>query len=95
VADKLLLVDDSTGRFKRGGTPFSAPVDEDFDIGIGGADEVQLVTPISPTNKIDVYVNGKLLREGASFDFVRNHDDEKIEFNYTIPQNAWVRVRIY
>lgn len=97
MALRYLIVDDATGRVKRGSAigAGSEPSDEDFTIGVGGATEVVLASAITSPQKLDVFVNGKMEREGASFDWQRNVAEQKITFNYTIPQNAWVRVRRY
>ena len=98
MADRYLLVDDATGKRKRGtavGVSASEPIDEDFTIGGGGAVQVTLATAITAPQKLDVFVNGKMEREGASFDWLRNVGAQRIDFNYTVPQNAWVRVRRY
>lgn len=97
MADRYLIIDDVTGKKKRGGAigAGSVPVDEDFDIGGGGAVEVVLANTISAPQKIDVMRNGQMLREGPTADWQRDVILNKITFNYTIPQNAWIRVRLY
>jgi hypothetical protein len=97
VANRYLTVDDTTGKRKLGGVvgTIAAPVDEDFDIGGGGAVQVILSNTISAPQKIDVLRNGQMLREGPTADWQRDVILNKITFNYTIPQNAWIRVRLY
>lgn len=68
----------------------------DFDVGGGGQTEFTgLATLVASDQRVDVLVNGKELREGATFDFQRNVGATKIVFNYSIPQSAWVRIRVY
>lgn len=97
MALRYLLIDDTTGKHKRGSAfgSLAAPVDEDFDVGGGGVTEVTLANTITAPQKIDVLVNGQILREGASYDWQRDVILNKITFNYTVPQNAWIRVREY
>lgn len=66
--------------------------DQDF-VSTGQTDFV--VGTITSTQKIDVYVNGRMMREGGSYDFLRNVGTSKIIFNYTVPADAWIRVRVY
>lgn len=98
MADRYLIIDDVTGRQKRGGAAgiiASEPVDQDFDIGAGGVTQVVLSSAITSLQKIDVFVNGMMEREGATYDWQKDVANTKITFNYTVPQNAWVRVRRY
>lgn len=92
MAFKHLLVDDTTGKYKRGSAPGSG-TDQDFDIGAGGVVEVTVSADLTVTTSIDVFINGKLTREGATKDWTRDIVNDKILFNYTVPENAWVRVR--
>lgn len=69
--------------------------DEHFDTGAGDVTEVQLVATIQVGTKIDVGINGKDLREGVTHDWTRDVGNKKILFNFIVPQNAWVKVRIH
>lgn len=95
----LLAVDDATGKKKRTLiTPGSVVqfVDNDFDVGGGGQSAfIAGSGTVGASNKIDVYWNGKLLREGAGYDYTRNTGANKIDTTVTIPSGAWVRVRVY
>lgn len=96
MAGERILVLQTNGRKKRGPTldSLSGGVDEDFSV----VTPVTFVTPVATVNatgKIDVWVNGLMQREGATHDFTRNTSLNRIVFNYTVPQNAWVRVRIF
>lgn len=94
---RLLLVDDSTGDYKRG--PSSAGiggfVDQDFD----STGQVNFVCTNTfgalGVTPIDIWVNGRKQREGALNDFTRNTSLNRIEFNNTILANAWVQIRIF
>ena len=94
MADRYLLVDDVTNRQKRGGA-VGGFTDQDFDVGGGGQTTFLSGTSFSGGTKIDVIRNGTLMREGGSFDYTRNTGTSQIIFNYTVLQNAWVRIRIY
>ena len=50
---------------------------------------------ITALSKIDSYVNGVKMREGASYDWTRNAPSSQVIFNYTIPAPAYVAVRIW
>lgn len=94
--DRVILYDTTTQRRKLGGTPLSQPVDQSFDIGVGGATEVTVSSgTITPTGKIDVFVNGAMAREGVGNAWTRDTANNKILFNYTVQQNAWVLVRLW
>lgn len=69
--------------------------DDDFDVSAGGQTEFTSTSDITTTNDVDVYVNGRLQREGVSNDYTRDAALDKITFNYTVPENAWVRLRVY
>lgn len=69
--------------------------DDDYDVGVGGATDFVSTSDITLTNQIDVYINGRLQREGASNDYTRDETLDKIVFNFTVPENAWVRLRVY
>lgn len=94
---RLLLVDDATGKHKRG--PSSAGiggfVDQDFD----STGQVNFVCTTTfgavGVTPIDVWLNGRKQREGALYDFTRNTSLNRIEFTSTIPALAWVQIRIF
>ena len=97
MADRYLIVDDTTGKYKRGATVGGGGgsyVDEDFDVGVGGVSFVNLVADISPTSVIDVFINGVLKRECGSYDWTRDNALNKITFTFTVPEFAWIRVRV-
>ncbi len=91
---KYLLVDENTGKKKK--APASPWEDEDFDVSSPSGQTVFAVTEdFSATQKLDIYVNGILQREGISYDYVRNATLNEITFNYTVPQNSWVLARVH
>jgi hypothetical protein len=92
MAKKYVRYDDTTAKFETAPTPGS-PVDQDYDVASPTSNFV--VTTTFSTGLIDVYVNGWLKREGATFDFVRNTGLNRIEFNSPVVTGAWVRIRIY
>jgi len=96
VALRYLQIEDTTGRVQRGPASVSASwTDEQFSVGGGGVATVSLASTITGITKIDVYVNGVLRREGAGNTWVRNVTPARIDFAETIPQNAWILVRVW
>lgn len=70
--------------------------DNNFDVGVGGQTQfVCSLGTITNSNRLEVYTNGYLQREGASYDYQRNVGSNAVDFNETVPENAWVIVRIY
>lgn len=95
MALNYALIDTVSGKLKNSGvapgTPFS---DQDYDV----ASDMTTFTAtgdITASNKVDVFHNGLLMREGASNDFTRNAATDQITFNFTVKTGAWVRIRIY
>lgn len=76
-------------------TAIVTPSVEDFDVSSGGLDEFDSTNIFAINSTIEVYVNGQLKREGDGFDYERNISLQKIVFSTTVPENAWVRIRIY
>jgi hypothetical protein len=94
--ERVLLVEETTGARRLGGAPLVLPTEEQFDVASGpGITEVTLAATFSGGTKIEVYVNGNLQREGASHSWQRSVGPKKILFNYTVPQSAWILVRLY
>lgn len=92
MALRYLQIDDATGKKK---SPASLFVDVEFDVGVGGQTQFILGVTITATTKLDVLVNGVKRREGATNTWQRNITPARVDFNETIPQNAWVLVRIW
>lgn len=99
MANYYLVVDSVTGRTSRGGQSVSGSFDgffdQEFDVGVGGQTQFVVTQTFTADSKIDVYVGGVLKREGASYDFQRNVGANRIDFNFTVPQTYWVRVRVF
>lgn len=95
----LLAVDDVTGKHKRTLLTQTAQnifVDFNFDVGAGGQTDFVVTSGlITSVNAIDVSWNGQGLREGAAQGFTRDVVNNKIVITQTLPQGAWVRVRVY
>jgi hypothetical protein len=56
------------------------------------------ITPgfnIELASKIKVYVNGLLQREGVSYHYTIDADDNKIVFNTGLVESSWVRIEKY
>ena len=87
--------DTATGKFQGYAASATPPVDQDYDVGVGGQSEFVVTAPITIGAKIDVFVNGQKKREGASYDYTRDVGNNKIIFGATIPQNAWVQIRVW
>jgi hypothetical protein len=97
MATLWVQFDTSTGKLKA--TSVSAgglvPKDQNFDVGAGGQANFVVTRVFDANSTIDVSVNGKLLREGSSYDYVRNVGLNRIEATFTVPQNAWVKIRVW
>ena len=90
---RVVYFDTVTGKIKGGNNP-GVPTITDFDVGIGGQSQFIIGTITSQTY-IEVLVNGVELREGATYDYERNVGSSRIDMNYTVPQNAWVRIKVF
>jgi hypothetical protein len=67
-----------------------------YDVGAGGQTQFVMTSgTIEATNKLEVFENGIVKREGSSYDFERNTGSNAIDFTYTVPENAWVLVKVY
>jgi len=58
-----------------------------------GQTQFSLVTNIDGTNSLDVFVNGVLKEETS--DYTIDTVNDRVDFTYTVPSPARVRVRIY
>lgn len=94
MALKTVKYDDSTGKFQTAPDPV-AGVDQYFDVGIGGQTIFNVTQTFTLGSVIDVWVNGVKYREGASYDWQRSVGPNTITFTFTVPQNAWVQVRVF
>ena len=93
MALRPVYFDTVTGGLKAGGTP-GAPTVSDFDVDVGGQSQFGIGSITSGTY-IEVLINGAEKREGASHDYQRNTGASRIDFNFTVPQNAWVRIKVF
>ncbi len=91
MAIRYLQIDDVTGKKILLASLFT---DVEFD-STGQTQFTLTGQTITATTKIDVSVNGVQRREGATNTWARNLSPARIDFNETIPQNAWVLVRIW
>lgn len=96
MSDRYLIVDDATGKYKRGAAVGGATsfVDEEFDVASPQA-QFTLASSISGGTKIDVYTNGVKRREGAGNSWQRNLSPARIDFTENQPASAWILVRIW
>jgi len=53
------------------------------------------ITNIGSTDIIDVWVDGRLKREGASNDYERNTGTNQIVFNSGLSAGSWVKIRVH
>ena len=88
---KAVYFDETSGKRKAG--PIGGVV-TDFDVGAGGQSQFSIGS-ITSANYIEVLINGSETREGATKDYQRNTGASRIDFNYTVPQNAWVRIKVF
>ncbi len=102
MAHYVATIDEVTGKIKKtevtladlGGSG-EVETNDDFDVGVGGQSTFVMATgTVTADSIVDVYVNGRLMREGLTYDFSRNAANNQVVFNYTVPESAWVRVRI-
>ena len=65
----------------------------DYEVGAGG--QTDFVVPESLVGQtVDVFVNGILQRQGASYDYTVEGTDT-IQFKFTVAEDAWVSVRVF
>ena len=96
MADRYLIVDDTTGKYKRGAAYNDTDTYfyDDFDVTVGTQTTFILARTFTSMQLLDVLVNGEMRREGASYDFTRNVGAHSITFNYPIAATAWVRTKL-
>lgn len=95
MALRYLIVDDATGKKSRGSAVGTSAVDQSFDVGVGGQAQFTVSQAFTAQSKIDVFVNGVLKREGASYDYQRTLPQNRIDFTFTVPQFSWVMIRVF
>jgi hypothetical protein len=98
MALKFVKYDDVSGKFSTAADPSGSGytgIDQNYDVGVGGQINFTVTQTFDANDAIDIWINGVKCREGASYDFTRNVSLNRITFNYTVPQNAWVLVRTY
>jgi len=69
-------------------------IDQDFDVATPTSNFIVTQTFAAGT-KLDVWVNGVLMREGVAYSYQRNVPSNRIDFTSPIQTNAWLRVRVY
>jgi len=89
----LVIYDTGTKGMRNSGRTGLA-VDQDYDV---STTQTAFVTTQAflAGSTIDVYQNGRLLREGGGNDFTRTVGTSTITFATSPPTGAWVRVRIW
>lgn len=96
MAERYLIIDDATGKTKRGAAAGSSLfTDEEFVVGGGGQTQFTLASTIDGSTKIDVYSNGVRRREGSGNSWERNLSPARIDFSESQPENAWILVRVW
>lgn len=95
MATNYALIDPATGKIKNSGVPSGAIFsDQDYDVG-GDTTVFTTTGDITASNKVDVFHNGIMMREGGGHDYTRDAGTDQITFNFTVKNGAWVRIRIY
>jgi hypothetical protein len=104
--ERIVVYDEATGKVvasntdigdvgSGGGSGSFIEAEFNFDVGAGGQSVFSVdPTPIAAETEIDVWINGRLMREGASDDYQRDTGNNEIEFNYTVDEDAWVFIRV-
>jgi len=72
--------------------------DCDFTVGGGGQAVFNLTSSgatLTSTSKVDAYINGSMTQPGSTLEYTLDTVGNNINFNETIPQNSWVRIRVY
>lgn len=70
-------------------------IDYDYVVAISAGGNSKFdCSGLTSNSSIDVFVNGKLKREGSSYDYTRDIPNSKIVFNYVLVLDSWVRLRI-
>lgn len=93
MAVKWFVYDDVRGRFVTTTTPGAAVV-QDFDVS-GSQTNFVVAQVFTSGSAIVVEINGREYREGSTFDWQRNVSLNRIEFNYSVSDKAWVRIKVY
>lgn len=95
---KPLYLNTATGAYKATDGAPVAPRVFDFDVEDAEGQTAFPVTEdlMTETSYIEVLVNGRgEMREGAAYDFTRDVGSSQIVFNFPVPFDAWVRIKIY
>jgi len=95
---KFLVVDEITGKKKLGssGAGGISPVPQDYDVAEGGQQNFTLSNIFDQDTYMEIFVNNRgPHREGASYDFERNVELNRVEFKELIPEGSWVRIILY
>ena len=100
MAYRYLLVDDATGRQKRGdpvtvsnGDPLF--IDEKYSVTSSTQNTFYVNAGIANNTRVDVFVDGVLKDEGSLDDYIRDAAAETIIFNYYVNPGSKVRIRVY
>lgn len=69
-------------------------IDQDFEVS-SPSGQTDFVTSFDLTsdNKMDVFIDGILTRD--TLEYTRNDSLNTVSFTYAVPENSWVRIRIY
>ena len=95
MALNYALIETANGKIKNSGVAAGATFsDQDYDV-VGDQTVFTTTGDITASNKVDVFHNGILMREGGSNDYSRNAGSDQITFTFTVKAGAWVRIRIY
>ena len=96
---KILIEGEKPGKFKQSLIDetfiYGVSAKDDFDMASNGITELILSFDLTPTDDIDVWVNGSLVREGALESYTLDDVANKVIFNSSLKINDWIRVRRY
>lgn len=69
--------------------------DQEYDVGEGGQTAFVVSAGFESGTKMDVWVNGIMMREGVGHDYTRNAATDTVTTTFTVPKDSYVRVRVY
>jgi hypothetical protein len=88
---KVLLVDPATGKYKNSGVSLPGFSSDETTVGVGGVTQFILTnSTLTALSVVEVMINGV----GVNF-YTIDVLNNKIVFNRNIPQNAWIKVKVY
>jgi len=90
MTKRIAVFDDST--LGKEGVPLPGFTDYDTDTNAEGQTVFSAAKIVNGAQKIDVFENGRMKREGVDYD--RDYALHRVTTTYTV-YSSWVRVRVY